>query len=291
MYTPTANTYFSGGGLMDLGLSLAGIQIIQALEIDPVCVDTLKRNFTHAVVQADISKVTVTDQPESDVIVGTYPCTKYSAIADIHGARTGDELYLHFFRHIALRQPEAYVLENVPGMLKFPVVMEAMSKLPGYFIHIFCPVDALTWLPQRRERLILVGTLRKINISEPRATKRVSIADIIESRPDVEITEAVKNRLAGRYRDMPIITDPEKGDIAPTCVAHYAKDRSTRLVVDKSHPNKVRPYTVREYARLMGVPDSFQFSGTENQQFRQIGNGVVVQLGEWIGKELIKYFN
>ena len=291
MYTPTANTYFSGGGLMDLGLSLAGIQIIQALEIDPVCVDTLKRNFTHAVVQADISKVTVTDQPESDVIVGTYPCTKYSAIADIHGARTGDELYLHFFRHIALRQPEAYVLENVPGMLKFPVVMEAMSKLPGYFIHIFCPIDALTWLPQRRERLILVGTRRKINISEPRATKRVSIADIIESRPDVEITEAVKNRLAGRYRDMPIITDPEKGDIAPTCVAHYAKDRSTRLVVDKSHPNKVRPYTVREYARLMGVPDSFQFSGTENQQFKQIGNGVVVQLGEWIGKELIKYFN
>lgn len=291
MYKPTANTYFSGGGLMDLGLSLAGIQILQALEIDPVCVDTLKRNFSHSVVQADISKVTVTDQPESDVIVGTYPCTKYSAIADIHGARTGDELYLHFFRHIALRQPEAYVLENVPGMLKFPVVMEAMSKLPGYFIHIFCPVDALTWLPQRRERLILIGTRRKINISEPRVTKRVSIADIIENRPDVEITEAVKNRLAGRYRDMPIITDPEKGDIAPTCVAHYAKDRSTRLVVDKSHPNKVRPYTVREYARLMGVPDSFQFSGTENQQFKQIGNGVVVQLGEWIGKELIKYFN
>lgn len=52
--------------------------------------------------------------PPSDIIVG-YPCTKYSAIANIYGTRTGDELYLYFFRHTALEQPEIYIVENVPG--------------------------------------------------------------------------------------------------------------------------------------------------------------------------------
>ena len=41
----------------------------------------------------------------------------------------------------------------------------------------------------------------------------------------------------------------------------------------------------------MGVPDSFKFAGTENQIFKQIGNGVAVKLAEWIGTEAIKYFN
>jgi len=100
------------------------------------------------------------------------------------------------------------------------------------------------------------------------------------------------NRLNGKYRDLPIISDPDdSGSYAPTCVAHYAKDRSTRLVIDKSHANGVRPYTVREYARLMGLPDWFKLAGSENQQYKQIGNGVVVQMAEWVGKEAMKYFN
>ena len=292
MYQPTANSYFSGGGLMDLGLEMAGIQIQQSLEIDPICVETLKTNFLHRVLKSDIKQVLALDQDEADIFVGTYPCTKYSTIADIHGTRTGDELYLHFFRMLAIRRPEMYILENVPGMKKFPIVMEAMSKLPGYYINVFCPVDALNWLPQKRERLILIGTKRRIAIDPPKQQRRVTLAEIIESAPEVNIPESVINRLNGKYRDMPIISNPaDKNSHAPTCVAHYSKDRSTRLVVDKSHPNRVRPYTVREYARLMGVPDWFEFAGTENQQFKQIGNGVAVQMAEWIGKVAVKYFN
>ncbi|HCY40459.1 MAG TPA: DNA (cytosine-5-)-methyltransferase [Prolixibacteraceae bacterium] len=291
-YRPTAKSYFSGAGLMDLGLQMAGINVIQSLEIDSVCVDTLRKNFNHKIIHSDIRNQTVLSQEKSDIIVGTYPCTKYSAIADIHGARTGDDLYLHFFRQMAIEQPEMYVLENVPGMRKFPVVMEAMSKLPGYYINVFCPVDALNWLPQKRERLILFGTKKNIFITPPSYQRRIKLSEIIESAPDTEITQSVINRLKGQYRDKPIITNPENsGSYAPTCVAHYHKDRSTRLVIDKSHPNKLRPYTVLEYARLMGVPDWFKFSGTENQQFKQIGNGVAVNMAEWIGKEILKYFN
>ena len=289
---PSVKSYFSGAGLIDIGLQMAGLNIIQSLEIDPVCVQTLHANFTHNIIQTDIKDITVLSQDQSDIIVGTYPCTKYSAIADIHGTRTGDDLFLHFFRHIAIEHPEMYIVENVPGMRKFPVVMEAMTKLPDYYLNIFCPVDALNWLPQKRDRLILIGTKRRISIDPPKNQTRVKLSEIIESAPEVKITESVLSRLNGKYRDLPIITDPsDSGSYSPTCVAHYAKDRSTRLVVDRTHPNRVRPYTTREYARLMGVPDSFQFSGSENQIFHQIGNGVAVPMAEWIGSEAMKYFN
>jgi len=282
--TPTCNSYFSGAGLMDIGLIQAGIEIIQSLEIDPICVETLKNNFTHKISQSDIKDMTVLSQEKSDIIVGTYPCTKYSTIADIHGTRTGDDLFLHFFRHIAIMRPEMYIVENVPGMRKFPVVMEAMSKLPDYYVNIFCPIDALNWLPQKRERLILIGTKRRIFIEPPSSKhKRILLSDIIESCPDMEIPEYVKSRINGSYRDKPIISDPDDPySIAPTCMAHYAKDRGTRLIKDKSHPFGVRPYTVREYARLQGVPDSFKFSGSESDAYRQIKEGIVVPLDEMI---------
>jgi len=290
-YKPTAKSYFSGAGLMDLGLINAGIDIVKSLEIDPICCNTLRKNFHHEVDSRDITKVTVLDQVRTDIIVGTYPCTKYSAIADIHGTRTGDELYLHFFRHLALEQPEAYVVENVPGMKQFPIVMEAMSKLPGYYLNIFCPLDALNWLPQNRKRLILIGTKRDIKISPPKNTKRIELKDIITKCPEMIVPDYVLNRINGKYRDLPIISDPKKLDVAPTCVAHYSKDKGTRLVVDKSHKLGIRPYTTLEYGRLQGVPDSFSFEGSEAQIFQQIGNGVAVPVGIWVGQQLMKYFN
>jgi DNA (cytosine-5)-methyltransferase 1 len=289
--TPTANTYFSGAGLMDIGLIRGGVAVQQAYEIDDDCCATQRANFGHEVCQMDIRNKLVTKEKPCDVMVATYPCTKYSTTADIHGTRTGDELYLHFFRHVAIKRPEAYALENVPGMKKFPVVMEAMTKLPGYYVNVFCPVSTHIWLPQKRDRLIIIGTRRNFLWRSPESTRRVSLREIMEANPQVEIPDYVNTRLNGSYRDLPIISDPARDDIAPTCVAHYAKDLSTRLVVDKQFKRGVRPYTVREYARLQGVPDSFQFVGGDRKAYRMIGNGVPVPIGEWLGSELSRYFN
>nr|DAL67993.1 MAG TPA: Cytosine specific methyltransferase [Caudoviricetes sp.] len=103
------------------------------------------------------------------------------------------------------------------------------------------------------------------------------------------LPKAIKARLSGSYRDLPIISDPARGDIAPTCVAHYAKDKSTRLLVDKRFPDGVRPYSVREYARLQGVPDWFIFPVSDTAAYKQIGNGMSIPVGAWIGAEMIRY--
>lgn len=285
---PTVNSYFSGAGGFDLGLTQAGCQLQQSLEIDTTCCTTLGLNFKHSVVSTDIAEATVLNQPRADVMAFTWPCKRYSNAADISGTRTGDELFLHAFRHVALQLPEVFTLENVPGMKKFKVVMEAFTKIPNYYIHTFCPLDSVNWLPQQRKRLIIIATRRPFSIYAPTAERTVRLKDIIEKDAQIETPDYVKARLNGVYRDKPIISDPDKDDIAPTCVAHYAKDRGTRMVKDGK---RIRPYTVREYARLQGFPDSFQFSGSDSKCYEQIGNAVAVPVGRWVGNQIVKYFN
>ncbi len=100
MYKPKAKGYFSRCGGMELGLMQAGVNVIQSLDLDKEATKCMERNnhyFSHSILNVDIKDKTVLEQPKSDIIVGTYPCTKYSTIADIHGTRTGDDLFLHFF--------------------------------------------------------------------------------------------------------------------------------------------------------------------------------------------------
>jgi DNA (cytosine-5)-methyltransferase 1 len=181
-----------------------------------------------------------------------------------------------------------YIVENVPGMKKFPVVMEAMSKLPDYYVNVICPVDAINWLPQKRKRLIIIGTKKTFFPSHPVAGKRKRIKDILEKETGLQLPKYVKARLNGQYRDLPIIVNSDDNNaVAPTCVAHYSKDLSTRMV---KVGNTVRPFTIREYARLQGFPDWFQFPD-KMSSYRLIGNAVPVPMGQWIGQQAMNYFN
>lgn len=287
----SVNSYFCGAGLMDIGLLNSGIHINQAFELDRDACKTYRHNIGNHIVECDISEQLVLEQDSCDGMIFTYPCTKYSSIADIHKTRTGDDLFLHALRHLAIARPEFYAVENVPGMKAFPIVMEAMTKMPDYYIQVFCPIKSDHWLPQRRNRLIIVGTKRNFNIRPPKNTRKIMLSEILEENPKVTLPKAIKARMSGKYRDLPIISCPEKNDMAPTCVAHYAKDKSTRLVKDKRFPLGVRPYSVREYARLQGLPDSFEFPVSDTAAYRQIGNGVSVPVGDWLGSEMKRYMS
>jgi DNA (cytosine-5)-methyltransferase 1 len=285
------NSYFSGGGLLDTGFLLGGLNLQHGYEIDRVACQVQRDNLGDHVTECDITDKCVLDDSEAHVMAFTYPCTKYSTIADIHGTRTGDELFLHAFRHMAIARPDIFVIENVPGIMKFPVVVEAMTNLPDYFITTFCPVQASQLLPQDRKRVIIIGSRRPFDWSPPEVKNRVTLADIVEEDPRITLPSAIVARMSGKYRDKPIISDPLKGDIAPTCVAHYAKDKSTRLLADKRYPLGVRPYSVREFARLQGVPDWYQFNCSDTEAYRIIGNGVPVVWGEWLATEIKRYYN
>ena len=287
---PIAESFFSGASLIDVGLARAGVEVVRSYELDAKCVKVARQNG-HNSIQCDITQKLVKGHGKSNVRVFTWPCTKYSTIADIHGCRTGDDLYLHGLRHMVIDRPDVFVCENVPGMRKFPLVMEVLTELSGYYVTVFCPVQSQLWLPQQRDRLIIIGSRKAFNWRLPKSSRRTPLSAIVERDPQVTIPKYFYKRVNGGYRDLPIISDPAKNDLAPTCVAHYAKDVSTRVIKDRRFPKGVRPYTVREYARLQGLPDSFSFAGVSNRDaYRMIGNGVSVPVGEWIGRELIRYF-
>jgi len=295
MYQPTADSFFSGAGLMDIGMMQAGVNVIQSQDLDKRATKAMRLNphyFSHKVVNADITGQLVKDQPISDIMVFTWPCKKYSTIADIHGTRTGDELFLHSFRMTAIRRPEMFIIENVPGMRKFKVVMEAFTEIPDYYITVICPVNASNWLPQNRERLLIFGTRKPFTVLHPeKADKIPTISDLLEKNVDIRINPTVIARIKGQYRDYPIIVDPSNpNSIAPTCLAHYNKDMGTRLVKDNSYPLGLRPFTIREYARLQGVPDDYIFEN-KNYSYELIGNGVAVPKARWAGEQAVRYFN
>lgn len=73
MPTPIANSYFSGAGLMDIGLRLGGLEVQQSFEIDPICCATQRINFPHETIEGDIRQKLVATEKPCDVMVANYP--------------------------------------------------------------------------------------------------------------------------------------------------------------------------------------------------------------------------
>ena len=60
---------------------------------------------------------------------------------------------------------------------------------------------------------------------------------------------------------------------------------------ERCHPLETRPLNVREYARVQTFPDYWQFQGSMNEKYKQIGNAVPVNLAWAVGRSLIRLFN
>jgi len=55
---------------------------------------------------------------------------------------------------------------------------------------------------------------------------------------------------------------------------------------ERCHPKETRPLTTREYARVQSFPDEYEFAGSVNAIYKQIGNAVPVMLAYHVGKSL-----
>lgn len=79
----------------------------------------------------------------------------------------------------------------------------------------------------------------------------------------------------------------ERDQPARTLLAHLGKDSYTHIHYDSA---QARTISVREAARLQSFPDGFQFAGTMNPAFRQIGNAVPPLLASAIGSTVLGQF-
>jgi DNA (cytosine-5)-methyltransferase 1 len=70
-----------------------------------------------------------------------------------------------------------------------------------------------------------------------------------------------------------------------TIVAHLSADTYSHIHYDSV---QARAISVREAARLQSFPDGFQFHGTLNQAFRQIGNAVPPLVARRLGESILE---
>ncbi|WP_218645313.1 DNA cytosine methyltransferase [Shewanella sp. Scap07] len=60
---------------------------------------------------------------------------------------------------------------------------------------------------------------------------------------------------------------------------------------ERCHPLQTRPLQVREYARIQTFPDNWEFQGSKNAAYKQIGNAVPVNMARALGHSLVKLLN
>lgn len=295
---------FAGIGGMRIAYEKAGCHCVYSNEWNKYSQQTYFANFGEQP-DGDITQVDEADIPDHDILVAGFPCQPFS-IAGVSkkqslGRATGFEdktqgtLFFDICRILKAKRPKAFMLENVKNLCShdkghtFKVITESLDELD---YEVFYKVlDGQNYVPQHRERIIIVGFDRKrygasiefdfdITPVEPKPLMRDILEPVVDSKYTLSdklwnyLQEyAQKHKAAGNGFGYGIA---EPDGIARTLSARYHKDGSEILIAQNGrNPRRLTP---RECARLQGFPDSFKIPVSDTQAYRQFGNSVVVPL-------------
>jgi DNA (cytosine-5)-methyltransferase 1 len=324
---------FAGAGGLALGLEKAGLSCAALNEIDPWACKTLRANRSKwQVLEGDIKKFDFSEyKGRVQVVTGGFPCQAFSYA----GKKLGMEdargtLFYEYARVLTEVQPVLAIAENVPGLLsheggKTLQGMVSILEEIGYRVLPIRVLKAVQYqVPQKRERLIIVG-IRKdvsVNFEYPKAFQSIyTLKDALKSGPlfdsDVPISEGCKYPIGkkevldlippkGYWRDLPL--EMQKAYMGKSFYLGGGKTGMARRIgwdepsltltcspaqkqTERCHPDETRPFTIREYARIQTFPDDWQFAGPSTQQYKQIGNAVPVNLGREVGYAIIRFLN
>ena len=288
--------------------------------------------------------------PDHDVLLAGFPCQPFSlagvskknSLGRAHGfeCEAQGTLFFDVARIIRAKQPAISVLENVKNLKShdkgktFKVIMKTLDEL-GYEVADASDVgkndpkviDGKHFLPQHRERIVLVGFRRDLNIhkgftlrdiSRLYPEQRPSFSELLEPEVDSKYiltpklweylyNYAKKHAAKGNGFGFGLVNPENKESVARTLSARYHKDGSEILIDrgwdmakgetdfadEENQARRPRRLTPRECARLMGFEKSdgrpFRIPVSDTQSYRQFGNSVVVPVFEAVAKLLEPY--
>ncbi|MBI1828793.1 MAG: DNA (cytosine-5-)-methyltransferase [Thaumarchaeota archaeon] len=298
---------FAGIGGMRMAFERAGGECVFSSEWNKFAQRTYEANFGE-IPAGDITQITASDIPDHDVLVGGFPCQPFS-IAGVSSRKSlnrphGFEdqiqgtLFFDIARIIKEKKPAAFVLENVKNLgshdkgRTFKVILKILRDDLGYDVY-HKVVDASRLVPQHRERIYIVGFKTPTVFEFPELEDtRPQLADILEKDPEDKytLTDGTWNSLQRhleKHRKLGNGFGYSLADvkgITKTLSARYYKDGAEILIPQgKKNPRRLTP---RECARLMGFPEKFKISVSDNQAYRQFGNAVVVPVVEKIARSV-----
>ena len=211
---------FSGCGGLSLGFIQAGFNVSKAVEFDSSIANKYKMNHSSVeMIVDDISRLVqknIFKYGEADIIIGGPPCQGFSmAGARIREGFTDDPrnyLFRQYFNVVKKIKPTVFVMENVKGIITmqhgkiFNSILKTFSdseSLGGisYDVH-YKIIRAIDFgVPQKRERIVIIGTLKKdlkldkaeIFAQYPHYFDKVTVRDAIGNLPEVSESGNVRN--------------------------------------------------------------------------------------------------
>lgn len=292
---------FAGIGGIRLGFESVGGKCVFSSEFDKAACKTYEANFGEFP-SGDITKIPTSDIPEFDILLGGFPCQAFSIIGKKEGFEneTCGTLFFEIERILKGKRPKAFMLENVRNLTAhdngntFRVIRTHLEAL-GY--NVFAKVlNALDYgVPQKRERIIIVGFLDNVFFTFPDpvpAERRLKLTDILESNVDSKyfVKENIRQSRLMRLKDpnypKPYISHENMaGSITPH---HYSSCLRAGASANYILINDERRPTEREMLRLQGFPDDYKIVVSYSQIKHQCGNSVAVPVIKAVAAEMIK---
>jgi DNA (cytosine-5)-methyltransferase 1 len=267
-------------------------------DIDKYCQDSYENNFGHRPF-GDITKIDPKEIPDHDILYGGFPCQPFSIIGNMRGfADIRGTLFHNIASIIKEKQPKAFILENVKQLVghdngnTLKVIMKVLKEDLGYTVTATV-LNALDYgLPQKRERIVIVGHRDPILFSYPPPIRPFKpLEEILEKTVDKKhfaseyITNKRKEKHTSAYK-LSIWHENKSGNICsyPYSCALRAGASYNYLLV-----NGERRLTPREMFRLQGFPDSYKIINVDTQARKQAGNAVPVNMVKAVILKLLPY--
>lgn len=283
---------FAGIGGIRLPFDEMGYQCVFSSEWDKKACETYQANFGE-MPAGDITQIDEKDIPSFDVCLAGFPCQAFSIMGKMQGfADTRGTMFFEVERILKYHKPRAILLENVKQLTThdhgrtFKVILEHLADLGYYTKHKV--LNALDFgLPQKRERIIIVGFLDK-NLTDKFSFDfekiPYNLASILEDDNSVDpslfasdtIREKRKKSVEGKDVFYPSVWHENKsGNISVldhSCALRTGASYNYLLV------NGVRRFSSRELLRLQGFPDTYKIVVSNQEIRRQTGNSVAVPM-------------
>lgn len=234
----------------------------------------------------DIKKVDEKDVPDHDILFAGFPCQPFSIIGHRKGLNdTRGTLFFDIARIIKEKKPKTFILENVKQLVghdqgkTLKVILQTLKDL-GYHVQ-YSVLNALDYgLPQKRERVVIVGHKEPIMFTFPNPIKPyMPLNQILEEKVEEKhfASDYIKRKRKDSHKSSyyPSIWHENKsGNICsyPYSCALRAGASYNYLLV-----NGERRLTPREMFRLQGFPDTYKIVVSDGQAKKQAGNAVPVK--------------
>jgi len=268
-------------------------------EIDPFCQVSYETNFGF-MPSGDITKIDAKKIPDHDILLAGFPCQPFSIIGDMKGFNdTRGTLFFDIARILFEKKPQAFVLENVKllvGHNKGQTMRKIMETLKDLKYNVtFKVLNAIDFgLPQKRERVFIVGFKDNLNFEWPNKSKKMkSLDEILEKNIDEKYyasDEIINKRLA--MKDKPNETTIWHENIAGN-IGIYPYSCALRAGASYNYllVNGERRLTEREMLRLQGFPEGFKIVCNYTQTRKQAGNSLPVPVASSVLTNLLSALN